>query len=165
MTCVPTFTVDGERIELDRESVEHRLEGVLPEPIHEHYVVIGGRRFPPKQVLSELTGLDRADFTTHQARRILRRLGFVASRRERRVRSSPELGAEQVGLPLGGRQAEALGPFVGKWVALGEPDEILVAADTLEDVVAWLVKHDQRSSGILRVPRSAAETELAGPLP
>ena len=49
-------------------------------PVHEHYVVVGGRRFPPKQVLSCVTGLDRADFTTHQARRILKRLGFVAAR-------------------------------------------------------------------------------------
>ena len=33
----------------------------------------GGRPFPPKQVICLATGLDRADFTTHQARRILTR--------------------------------------------------------------------------------------------
>jgi hypothetical protein len=34
-------------------------------------------------VIALATGLDRADFTTHQARRILRRLGFTAARRTR----------------------------------------------------------------------------------
>ncbi|HMD25560.1 MAG TPA: hypothetical protein VKH61_15795, partial [Streptosporangiaceae bacterium] len=48
--------------------------------IHEHFVVINGRRWPPKQVLALVTGLDRADFTTHQARRALTRLGFPAAR-------------------------------------------------------------------------------------
>jgi len=41
--------------------------------------VINGRRWPPKQVLALVTGLDRADFTTHQARRALTRLGFPAA--------------------------------------------------------------------------------------
>lgn len=150
------FTIAGERVVLDHDTVEARLERVLPEPIHEHYVVVGGRRFPPKQVLSELTGLDRADFTTHQARRILRRLGFIVARREPRASPPPH---DVPGLPHGGRQAAALEPYIGKWVALGEPDEVLVAADTIEEVVAWLVKHEQRTSGIFRVPRSVEETE------
>ena len=77
---MPTMTVSGHRYELDRDGVEAALEGVLPEPIHEHYVVINGRRWPPKQVLALVTGLDRADFTTHQARRALTRLGFTAAR-------------------------------------------------------------------------------------
>src|SRR5215475_2754736 len=65
-------------------TVETALDGVLPEPIHEHFVVINGRRWPPKQVLALVTGLDRADFTTHQARRALARLGFPAGRAARR---------------------------------------------------------------------------------
>jgi len=59
------------------------VRNVDPEPIASHYVVIGGRRFPPKQVIGEVTGLDRADFTSHQARRTLMRLGCVAGRRGR----------------------------------------------------------------------------------
>src|SRR3979411_1651618 len=74
------MTVSGHRYELDRDGVQAALEGVLPEPIHEHFVVINGRRWPPKQVLALVTGLDRADFTTHQARRALTRLGFPAGR-------------------------------------------------------------------------------------
>src|ERR1700723_4100384 len=77
---MPTMTVSGHRYDLDRRSVEAALKGVLPEPIQEHFVVINGRRWPPKQVLALVTGLDRADFTTHQARRALPRLGFPAGR-------------------------------------------------------------------------------------
>jgi hypothetical protein len=154
------FQIAGRRVSLDRELVERRLEDVLPEPVREHYVVVRGRRFPPKQVISLLTGLDRADFTTHQARRVLKRLGFVAARRQRRPPGAP---AGQPGLPHGGRQAAALEPYAGKWVALGEPDEVLVAADSAREVVAWLSRHEQRATGIFRVPSSRAEAEGLAP--
>lgn len=161
---MPTFKVAGERFFLDRESVERALDTVLPEPLREHYVVISARRFPPKQVLSVLTGLDRADFTTHQARRILKRLGFVAARRTANAEAPARPLADPTRAPYAGRQAAALAPYVGKWVALGEPDEILVAADTVSEVLAWLMRHDKKASGVLRVPRSRAEAELLGPV-
>jgi hypothetical protein len=37
---------------------------VLPDPLDDHYVVVVRRRHPPKQVISLITGLDRADFNT-----------------------------------------------------------------------------------------------------
>jgi len=83
-----TVQISGRRFELDTEGVSRKLAGALPEPIQRHYVVIDGRRFPPKQVISLVTGLDRADFTSHQARR-----ASAAPRRtpaaRRRRRSSP----------------------------------------------------------------------------
>src|ERR1017187_2960366 len=79
-TPMTAMTVSGHRYDLDSRSVEAALQGKLPEPIQEHFVVINGRRWPPKQVLALVTGLDRADFTTHQARRALTRLGFPAAR-------------------------------------------------------------------------------------
>lgn len=148
-----TFQIAGKRVLLDHETVVRRLEGVLPEPVREHYVVVQGRRFPPKQVVSLLTGLDRADFTTHQARRVLKRLGFVAARK----RPGTAEPTNEPALPQGGRQAAALAPYLGQWVALGEPDEVLVAATSARDVVAWLSRHEQRATGILRVPSSADE--------
>ena len=156
-----TFQIAGQQVTLDRGAVERGLDGVLPEPVREHYVIVGGRRFPPKQVVSLLTGLDRADFTTHQARRVLKRLGFVAARKQRRTVGTPPAGGPA--LPHGGRQAAALAPYVGRWVALGEPDEVLVAANTAREVVAWLARHEQRASGIFRVPSSAAEAEGLAP--
>ena len=65
--------------------------------------------------------------------------------------------------PYGGRQAKALEPYIGKWVALGEPDEVLVSGDTLEEVVEWLVRHEKKSWGVFRVPRTEAEIPSGGP--
>jgi hypothetical protein len=147
---VPTFQIASRQVAIERASVEVGLEGVLPEPIQQHYVIVHGRRFPPKQVISAVTGIDRADFTTHHARRILRRLGFVTERRRRAEATSTP--PEYPELPQGGRQAAALEPYRGKWVALGEPDDVLVAADTLGEIASWLAAHEQRASGVLRVP-------------
>jgi hypothetical protein len=156
-----SFTISGQLFHLEREAVEEAIGGVLPDPLRDHYVVVRGRRYPPKQVLACVTGLDRADFTTHQARRILKRLGFVAARSQ----PPPETRDEAGEGPYGGRQAAALEPFRGKWVALASPTDVLVAADTPQEVLAWLARHERRASyGMLRVPTSVAEAEGAGPL-
>jgi hypothetical protein len=76
--------IAGKGFQLRSRDVVRALRKVDPEPIASHFVVIGGRRYPPKQVISAVTGLDRADFTTHQARRTLMRLGFTAGRRTAR---------------------------------------------------------------------------------
>jgi hypothetical protein len=159
---MPKFQIAGRRFELEREAVERELASVLPEPINEHYVIVGRRRYPPKQALSCLTGVDRADFTTHQARRIFYRLGFVAARRSTAT-APPEPG--QVRGPFGGRQAEALRPHGGQWVALGEqPDEVIAVGPTAQDVVSWLARHGQRAHGIFRVPGPGEEPIGLAPL-
>ena len=158
---MPSFTIAGSAFELDHDRAERTAAKVVPDPVREHYVVVGGRRYPPKQILSLLTGLDKADFTTHQARRVLKRLGFVASRV-----TQTELATEPAGNgPHGGRQAAALAPFVGKWVALATPTNVLVAADTPQEVLAWLAKHERQAAyGMFRVPASTREAEGAAPL-
>jgi hypothetical protein len=154
------FTIAGQRFELDHDDVERSLRNLLPDPVHEHYVVVGARRFPPKQVISCATGLDRADFTTHQARRILMRLGFVAARAHRAQADVDASGRER----RGSGQADALRPYVGQWVALAGPTEVLVAADSPHEVLAWLSRHERRASyGMFRVPTSVAEAEGAAP--
>src|ERR671923_2203095 len=97
-------TIAGQAVRLDADDIALRLRDVLPEPLGDHYVVVAGKRFPPKQVISLVTGLDRADFNTHQARRILSRLGFTVGRRSRAApRGSPARpGAHQ------GREADLL---------------------------------------------------------
>jgi hypothetical protein len=156
-----TFTIAGQRFDLDRTTIEAAVVDELPDPVRDHYVVVEGRRFPPKQILARVTGLDRADFTTHHARRILSRLGFMAGRRST---PQPEQAPPQPRLPHGGRQAAALAPYIGKWVALGEPWEVLVAADTPQEVLRWLERHDKTATGgMFRVPRSAEETEIIAP--
>lgn len=148
-------TIAGSRFELDPPSVEERLRGVLPEPVKDHFVVVDGRRFPPKQVITLVTGLDRADFTTHQARRILRRLGFVAGRKATRPPADPPRR------PDDDRGAEVLRPYIGKWVALKDGD-VAVAADTPEEVIDWLERNDVYSDIMFRVPTGPEETEVLG---
>lgn len=137
----------------DAAEVRTTVSGVLPEPLVDHYVVFDGRRYPPKQVISLITGLDRADFTTHQARGVLRRLGFTVGRRQAAQPTLPSRAG-----PHGGAEADALRPFVGKWVAQ-KGIEVLVAAETPEEVLAWLERYDQFADGMFRVPRESPEME------
>lgn len=167
---MPAMTVSGRRYELDSRGVQSALEGVLPEPIHEHFVVINGRRWPPKQVLALVTGLDRADFTTHQARRALTRLGFPAARaaRSRGHHMRAAQAAAPAASPVGGTGGtprtlvEALRPFIGLWVAV-RGDEVLVAASSPKEVVAWLAQHDQHAQSMFRVPDSDQAITGAAP--
>lgn len=143
---------------LDAAKIRKLLRGVLPEPLGDHFVVVDGRRFPPKQVISLATGLDRADFNTHQARRILSRLGFTVGRRTKEARVSVP---ERPG-PHRGREAEALRPFAGRWVAQKGID-VLVSADTPQAVLQWLEHHNQQADAMFRVPADEAEATGAAP--
>lgn len=151
-------TIAQHEFTISRSEVERRVRKELPEPLDDHYVVIRGTRFPPKQVVSLVTGLDRADFNSHQARRVLSRLGFTVGRRSR---DPVRVTAGGRG-PHEGREAEALRPFAGRWVAQRGLD-VLVAADTPEAVLAWLEQHNQTADAMFRVP--ADEAEAAGIAP
>jgi hypothetical protein len=150
--------IAGRTFLLRGRDVRRALRRIEPEPIARHFVVVDDRRFPPKQVISEVTGLDRADFTTHQARRTLMRLGFVAGRRGPRgstTESAP--GAEPTRHDL----ADRLRPLVGQWVALVD-DDVVHAADTPQQLVDWLSRHGQKADTVFRVPEDdAAATGLA----
>jgi hypothetical protein len=166
---MPTMTVSGHQYDLDSRSVQEALQGVLPEPIQEHFVVINGRRWPPKQVLALVTGLDRADFTTHQARRALTRLGFTAGRSSSPRPRYPGAAAAAPARPaVAGAPArpqplvEALRPFIGLWVAV-RGDEVLVAAPSPREIVAWLARHRQRAQSMFRVPDSEQAVTGAAP--
>ncbi len=71
--------VGGRDFDLTKQQVEVRMEGAEPESIQKHAVEIDGQLFPPKQVLSQVTGWERTSFTTMEAQRVLTRLGFVCT--------------------------------------------------------------------------------------
>jgi len=152
-------TIAHQKFDLQRSDVERRLRGVLPEPLDDHYVVVDGRRFPPKQVVSVVTGLDRADFNTHQARQLLRRLGFVVSRRSSKP---PDATPHHRSRVTPTADVDVLRPFVGQWVAQRGP-EILVAASTPEAVIAWLERYNQTADAMFRVPRDEHEASGIAP--
>jgi hypothetical protein len=164
-----TMVIAHRRFELGPSEVERGLRGVLPEPVREHYIVVNERRYPPKQVVALVTGLDRSEFTTHHARRILTGLGFPAGRRRsarERAPSEPRPGARRRrgGDGVNARPgAEVLEPFVGQWVATRGP-EVLVAAEDPRQVVSWLAEHRQQADSMFRVPRDEVEASGLAPL-
>jgi hypothetical protein len=152
-------TIAGRGFDLTNRGVARALRGVEPEPIASHYVVIEGRRFPPKQIISHVTGLDRADFTSHQARRTLLRLGFPAGRRTRAAGTAraPPSAAAPEGL------ADRLRPLAGQWVAIRD-DDVLHAAGTPHELVGWLARHGQTAQSMFRVPEDDVAASGLAPL-
>jgi hypothetical protein len=74
------FTVGGRSLDLTHDEVVAKLKDVSPEPIREHFVKVGDRKFPPKQILALVTGWERQSYTTFEAQRVLLRLGFDCRR-------------------------------------------------------------------------------------
>ncbi|MDQ3150514.1 MAG: hypothetical protein M3R63_01915 [Actinomycetota bacterium] len=97
--------------------------------------------------------IDRADFTTHQARSILRRLGFGVHRRGHR-RPPPREG-EASTWPHGGAEAAALEPHLGRWIAQAG-HEVLYDADSPYDVVRWLRQNGLRAR-VWKIPATPDE--------
>lgn len=167
-----SVTIAKRRFELDRDGVERAMAPVLPEPIASHYVVIGERRYPPKQVIGHVTDIDRADFTSHQARRILMGLGFAVGRRQPAMPGSlralsteqtPQPSRESLARDRRRRLAEELRSFRGQWVAV-RSDELLVAAPTAKQLIAWLAQHGQRADSMFRVPEDDRAMSGMAPL-
>lgn len=149
--------IAGQLFTLRSSDVKHALRHIDPEPIDRHFVVVGMHRFPPKQVISAVTGLDRADFTSHQARRTLMRLGFTAGRRG----ATPRATVDSTGAREREDQAARWRPFVGQWVALKD-DDVLFAAKTPGELVGWLNEYGQTADTMFRVPEGEqAATGLA----
>jgi hypothetical protein len=158
-TVVRKVTIAGHPFVLRSNDVVRALRGVDPEPITRHFVVIGTRRFPPKQVVSEVTGLDRADFTTHQARRTLIRLGFSAGRRSATAAGRRAESARGEGTGENLRLRE----FSGKWVAI-QGEDVIHASDSPRELVGWLSRHGQKADTMFRVPDDELATTGLAPL-
>jgi hypothetical protein len=156
-TAARQVTIAGHPFELRRRDVVRALRGIDPEPITSHFVVVGSRRFPPKQVIGQVTGLDRADFTSHQARRTLMRLGFSTGRRAG-TSSSPRPRAVEHD-----RLAERLREFTGEWVAIKD-DDVLHASDSPQALVGWLARHSQKADSVFRVPEDDLAASGLAPL-
>jgi len=154
--------IAGQSFTLRTRDVLRVMRALDPEPISSHFVVVGSRRFPPKQVISAVTGLDRADFTTHHARRTLMRLGFAAGRRAagaavHRNHSGAVREQSSGDVPL----VDRLIPLTGQWVAIKD-DDVLHASASPQELVGWLNKHGRKADTVYRVPESeSAATGLA----
>jgi hypothetical protein len=83
------FIVGGEAFDITPEQVIDAMRGVESEPIRKHLVEIDGQKYPPKQVFATVTGRARTTFTTMEAQRVLRRLGFVCQQAGQLDRPAP----------------------------------------------------------------------------
>ena len=147
--------ISGQDFDLALTDVEAVAASLEPEPIRDHYVVVRSRRYPPKQVLAAVTGLDRADFTTHQARAVLRRLGLGVYRQA----PASSTGGSEGSRPRRATEAALLDPFKGRWVAQA-PGVVLFDADSPDAVLAWLRRHNLKAR-VWRVPATPAEAGSA----
>lgn len=122
------FVLNGRHHELSREAVERRLLEVAPEPIRKHAVRVNGTWFPAIQAFEVATGIPRAQFISHTARRHLSALGYeVAGQVEPRGLGAPS--------PVVTTQSEpplwAAGPapaHVGEWHTEANVQAFLVTA-------------------------------------
>lgn len=67
----------GQSFDITVEDILTATQTVLPEPLVRYAVQLHNRWYPPKQVLSLVTGLPVAAFTTQDAYRAMQRLGLV----------------------------------------------------------------------------------------
>ena len=146
-------TIASHPFDLTRERVEASMRGVAPEPIQAHYVVIGGRRFPPKQVIGAVTGLDRSAFISTQARRILERLGFTVGRLGSRASAARSTGPQPSAADERlAREADLLRPYVGQFVAVDQGWSEVLASGPDPASVARALRLIERTGVVFQVP-------------
>lgn len=117
------FTVGGKEYDLTKDRVISAMRGVPSERIQKHIVEIDGETFPPKQAFATVTGRARSSFTTNEAQRVLRRLGFVC-------RTASQVG----GIPM--------------WVAQREDDGESSADERIAAIQATLATIEAAVAGL-----------------
>lgn len=171
MAAKSTFTMAKRDFRVSAADVERAVRGVHPRPVRGHFVVVSGRRYPPKQVMSLVTGLPVSAFTSHHAVRTLRRLGFAVGRRghgtfvftDPRPSTGDEKGARAAGEDNADDLQAVLRQHVGHWVAV-RGDELLVAAPDAKGVIGWLSQHGERAESMFRVPADEGAASGVAPL-
>jgi len=85
------FVIGKREVELTKERVVEVFKGLEPEPLigrARYYVELDGKKYPVKQVMVAVTGLSKESFSTEQAVKVLKALGFEVKdlRKERRLK-------------------------------------------------------------------------------
>ncbi len=88
------FILSGTHHRVARRDFEQRFVGVEPENITKYSVEIGGRHYPVKQAIGVGLGVERLSFTTMDAFRILRKLGFKPESSDRIAVSTRRYGSD-----------------------------------------------------------------------
>jgi hypothetical protein len=164
--------VAGHTFTLRQPDVQRAIGQADPGEIRDHFVEVGGRRYPVKQALAIATGLDPSDFTSQHARSVLRRLGLRLGRLSAHpgagsaVHARPFIPAEQDTVRAvhqshrRSERAEALRPYQNRWVAV-QRDRVLTDGDSFSEVLAWLRQNGAKADAVFLVPADPEEL-LAG---
>jgi hypothetical protein len=139
------FTMGGREFELTADEVRLRLKKVDPEPFQKYVVEVDEKLFPPKQVIDVCVGFARTSFTTMEAQRVLKRLGFDcrpggARRGGAKPWRSPDSGESGDGDPVAA-EIESLRAAL---------TTVHVAVAALNERVAALETAGARSAGVAR---------------
>lgn len=146
-------TIARHPFDLTHDQVVRTMRNRSPEPIQAHYVVVERRRFPPKQVIAAVTGLDRSTFISTQARSILERLGFTVGRLGSPAKT-PDPGRD-LGSTADDRlrqEADLLRPYIGQFVALDAGWTEVLASGPDPRSVARALRATGRTGTVFQVP-------------
>lgn len=127
------FKLRGKIYRLSRTDVERAAAKAEPRPTEKYAVKVGERSFPPKQLIEVSLKLPPTSFTTLDASRILRKLGFevLTSERETSERALQRWQHSPVQAP----RSDVNGPSDQGWAdLLLEPER----GDRLLRVKTWL---------------------------
>lgn len=146
-------TIARHPFDLTKAQVERAMANVPAESLRDHYAIVNGRRYPPKQVIATVTGLDRSAFISTQARSVLERLGFTVGRRG----TAPTSGRDQAPASSSADErlaleAELLRPYIGQFVAVDPEWTEVVASGPDAGGVARALDVLGRTGVIFRVP-------------
>lgn len=96
-----SFQLAGRRYELAASQIHDVLSLHHPEPPTQYWVEIDGARWPVKQVLALVTGLDRSEFQSQSSRRVLHKLGFEIGKDDDPLRAlaRPRRAARPLNIP------------------------------------------------------------------
>jgi len=139
------FRVGGRDLPLGREDVENRLRNITPGEIRDLSVTINGKQYPVKQAFAAASGLLKGDFTSHEAVRVLRRLGFTSGS-ESIFDTTEELLCPNCGKPYIFRVSSKQAIFEGCSCA----DPKLPVSFPEGSIISWI---GTNGIGFLRVPK------------
>lgn len=80
---VVDFKLRGKAYSLTKDKVEESVKHAAPGEVDTYFVTIGGKKYPPKQVLSLALDVSPSDFISTDATRTLMKLGFEIHRNEK----------------------------------------------------------------------------------
>lgn len=150
-------TIARHPYDLTKVQVERAMQGIAAEPLRDHYVVVNGRRYPPKQVIATVTGLDRSAFITTQARSLLERLQFTVGRvGSPAVSVAPTTTEPTAADERLAREADLLRPHRGEFVAVDPEWTEVVASGPDAAGVTRALEAIGRVGVIFRVPMDPA---------